>query len=55
MRPVVQELEGLTLVDFPHEGEREQECGDEEEDVHAAGDLTHPHVVDYDKQHCERA
>ena len=53
MGPVVEEIEGLTLVDLPHEGEREQECGNEQEDVHTAGNLAHPDVVNHDEEHCK--
>ena len=53
MGPVVEEIEGLTLVDLPHEGEREQECGNEQEDIHTAGNLAHPDVVNHDEEHCK--
>ena len=53
MGPVVEEIEGLTLVDLPHEEEREQECGNEQEDVHTAGNLAHPDVVNHDEEHCK--
>ena len=53
MGPVVEEVEGLTLVDLPHEGEGKQECGDEQEDVHTAGNLAHPDVVNHDEEHCK--
>ena len=53
MQPVVKEFEGLAFVDLAHEGEREQEGGDEEEDVHTAGDPAEPDVVEHDEEHRE--
>ena len=49
--PVVEEIEGPTLVDLPHEGERKQEGGDEQEDIHTAGNLAHSNVVNHDEEH----
>lgn len=53
MGPVVEEIEGLTLVDLPHEGEGKQEGGNEQEDVHTAGNLAHPDVVKPRQEHAD--
>ena len=49
MQPVVKEFEGLAFVDLAHEGERKQEGRDEQEDIHTAGNLAHPNVVNHDE------
>ena len=55
MHPVAEEIEGFAFVDLAHEGEREQEGGDEEEDVHAAGDFADPDMVEHHEEHSEGA
>ena len=55
MHPVAEEIEGFAFVDLAHEGEREQEGGDEEEDVHAAGDFADPDMVKHHEEHGEGA
>ena len=53
MHPVAEEIEGFAFVDLAHEGEREQEGGDEEEDIHTAGDFADPDVVEHHEEHGE--
>ena len=46
-------FEGSARFDLPDEGKGQQECGDEQEDVHAAGDPPQPDVVGHHHQHGE--
>ena len=55
VQPVPGHAEGPAALQAPHEGPREEEGGQEEEDVHPAGDPAEPDVVDRDQSERDRS
>jgi hypothetical protein len=55
VQPVAHEAQRRALLHLADEGHGQQECGDEEEDVHAAGNPAKPHVVRDHHEHRQGA